>query len=93
MDGANDMKSMSMIVREITSSLPRIKGLGIFLAFIAKAFKKAGGPEMEVMVFGNKMLLNPSDYIGNFLIFTPQWYDYREIKFLEGIIKKGDYIL
>lgn len=82
-----------MIVRAITSRLPRIKGLGILLSLISKYFKGAGVPEMEVVVFGNRMLLNPSDYIGNFLIFTPQWYDYKERKLLEKILTKGDYVV
>ena len=93
MNGAKDMKVMPMIVREITSRLPRIKGLGVILAFVANSFRNASSPEMEVIVFGNKMLLNPCDYIGNFLIFTPQWYDFKERKFLKGILTKGDYVV
>lgn len=90
---SNDTKSVPIIVREITSRLPRIKGLGVVLALIAKYFKKAGVPEMEVDVFGKRMLLDPSDYIGNILIFTPQWYDHKERKFLEKILTNGDYIV
>ena len=82
-----------LLVREVTSRLPRIKGLGIILALIASAFRRQNLPDIEVSVFGKKMLLRPSDLIGSYLIFTPQWFDYRERKFIQNILLKGDYVI
>lgn len=39
------------------------------------------------------MLLDPSDYIGNCLIFTPQWYDSRERRLIEKTLSHGDYVI
>lgn len=87
------MEKFIYIVREVTSRLPRIKGLGLILALIANHFKKRASADIELSVFGRRMLLNPSDAISNVLIFTPQWYDYKERKFLRGVVEKGDYIV
>ena len=79
--------------RELTSRMPRIKGLGIILALIARAFRRQNLSNVEVSVFGRKMLLCPGDAIGNFLIFTPQWYDFRERRIIEKIVSRGDYVI
>lgn len=80
-------------IRAVTSNLPRIKGLGLLLALIANYFRKRARIDIELSVFGRKMLLNPSDWISSTLIFTPQWYDYRERKFLREVLEKGDYVV
>lgn len=81
------------VVRAVTSHLPRIKGVGVLLALIANYFKKRARSDVELSVFGRRMLLDPSDAISNVLIFTPQWYDYKERKFLKRVVQKGDYIV
>lgn len=73
--------------------MPRVKGLGIILALIARVFRRQNLSEVEVSVFGRKMLLNPGDAIGNCLIFTPQWYDFRERRFIKNVVNKGDYVI
>lgn len=85
--------NLMLITREITSRLPRIKGLGIILALIANSFRRKNLCDVEVSVFGRKMLLRPSDLIGSYLIFTPQWFDYRERRFIQNILSKGDYVI
>ena len=85
--------NLMLITREITSRLPRIKGLGRILALIAHSFRLKNLCDIEVSVFGRKMLLRPSDLIGSYLIFTPQWYDYRERRFIQNILLKGDYVI
>ena len=87
------IESMIPAIRTVTSNLPRIRGLGLLLAFIANYFRKRTRIDIEVSVFGRKMLLNTGDWIGNALIFTPQWYDHKERKFLRGILEKGDYVV
>ena len=82
-----------IIAREFTSRLPRVKGLGVVLALIANVFKRQNLPDVEVSVFGNKMLLNPNDRISNCLIFTPQWYDFKERKLIRKILNEGDYAI
>jgi FkbM family methyltransferase len=82
-----------IFVREVTSRLPRIKGLGMILALIAKFFKKRASTDIAVSVFGRKMLLNPGDAIGNVLIFTPQWFDPKERKLIQKILGEGDYVV
>jgi len=87
------MINLLLITREITSHLPRVKGLGIIVALIVRSFRRDDLCDVEVSVFGRKMLLKPSDSIGHCLIFTPQWYDYRERRFIAQILNKGDYII
>jgi FkbM family methyltransferase len=87
------MGKVVLLVRAVTSHLPRIKGVGVILALIANYFKKRSRTDIELSVFGRRMLLNPSDAISNVLIFTPQWYDYKERKFLRRVVQKGDYIV
>jgi hypothetical protein len=82
-----------LVVRGISSRLPRIKGLGIILAIIAGTFRRQKLSSVEVLVFRKKMLLDPSDAISNCLIFTPQWYDVRERLFVEKILNKNDYVI
>jgi FkbM family methyltransferase len=88
-----DAQNLMLVIREITSRLPRIKGLGIVLAMIAKQFRNTHLADVEVDVLGNKMLLNPNDFIGNTLIFTPQWFDHRERRLLDKILSCGDYVV
>lgn len=85
--------SVMLFVRSVTSNVPRLRGLGRILAFIAKFYRNKKLSDVEVSVFGNKMLLNPNDLIGNCLIFTPQWFGYRERQFIQKILTKGDYVI
>jgi FkbM family methyltransferase len=82
-----------LVTREITSRLPRIRGLAFALGFVLRVFRRYEFPDVEVSVFGRKMLLNPSDLIGYYLIFTPQWFDHRERWFIGQILNKGDYVV
>ena len=81
------------LVREVTSRMPRVRGLGRILALIARAFRRQDLPDVEVSVFGRNMLLSPNDAIGNCLIFTPQWYDFRERRLIRKILNRGDYVI
>ena len=89
----NNKLKVLFLVREVTSRLPRIRGLGIILALIASAFRRQNLPNIEVAVFGKKMLLDPNDMISNCLIFTPQWYDFNEMRFIKKILDKDDYVI
>lgn len=88
----NQLKLM-LFTREVTSRLPRIRGLGIILALIARSFRCKNLSDVEVSVLGRKMLLTPSDLLDNRLIFTPQWFDYQERRFIRKILSKGDYVI
>lgn len=61
------------------------------LALVSRAFRRQHLPDVEVAVFGRKMLLKPSDLIGNCLIFTPQWFDPRERRAIKHVLSTGDY--
>ena len=73
--------------------MPKVRGVGVILALLSNFFKRQGSCIVEVPVYGNDMLLDSGDYIGNILIFTPQWYDHNERKILKTIICKGDYVV
>lgn len=79
------------MARAVTASLPRVKGLGVLLAFVANYFRRHQLPDVEVKVFGSKMLLGPGDLIGNALIFTPNYYDRRERRQVAEILGPDDY--
>jgi FkbM family methyltransferase len=81
------------LTRSVTASLPRIKGVGVLLAVVATYFRKQNLSDIEVVVFGSKMLLNPSDLIGNSLVFTPNYYDRLERRQVEEILGSGDYAI
>ena len=87
-----DQRSLVLIVRSITAPIPRIKGLGILFALVAKMFR-SHDVTVEVPVLGNRMRLTSSDLIGNMLIFTPNYYDHAERSWLRKIIKPGDYVI
>lgn len=79
------------IARSVTAGLPRVKGLGVLLAFVANYFRRQQLPDVEVNVYGSKMLLNPNDLIGNALIFTPKYFDRLERREIGRILREGDY--
>lgn len=82
-----------IFIGSLTSRLPRIKGFGLIVALIAGFFRWKSTIDVEVYVFGKKMLLNPSDLIGNCLIFSPQWFDFRERRLIKKILSDGDYVV
>ena len=84
--------SIVLLVRSMTAPVPRVKGLGIAIGLIASAFRR-WNINVKVPVFGNGMNLNTSDLIGNMLIFTPNYYDRAERKWLREIIRPGDYVV
>jgi FkbM family methyltransferase len=88
----NIRRTTLRVVRTFTANPPRIKGFGIALAWIANIFR-GWNEEIEVRVFGKYMRLNSSDYLSNIVLFTPNYFDYQERKFIRRIIKKGDYVV
>lgn len=82
-----------MLIRGITSRIPRVRGLGLLLVPITKFFKGRAREDVEVSVFGRTMLVNPSDQIGNVLLFSPQWYDPLERSLLARLLQPGDYVV
>lgn len=86
-------KKFIIFIGAETSRIPRIKGIGLIIALIAGFFKKRSSIDVEVSVFGKKMLLNVSDLIGNYLIFSPQWFDFRERRLIRKILSNGDYVV
>jgi FkbM family methyltransferase len=86
-------KKFIIFIGAATSRLPRIKGIGFIVAMIASFFMGRSTIDVEVSVFGKKMLLNPSDLIGNYLIFSPQWFDFRERRLINKILSNGDYVV
>lgn len=87
-----DPRSVVLLVRSVTASLPRIKGLGLGIALIARQFR-GRDIRVEVPVFANRMSLSTSDLIGNMLIFAPNYYDRIERKWLQSIVSPGDYVV
>lgn len=83
----------AVLVRRITSRVPKIRGVGLLLVPIARFFKGRACEEVEVSVFGRIMLLNPSDQIGNMLLFRPQWYDPLERALIAQRLQSGDYVV
>ena len=84
-----DRRFLVVFVRSLTAPLPRIKGLGILIGLVAKIFRR-WDVDVKVDVFGRKMILNTSDLIGNMLIFTPNYYDCAEKKWIRSIVGPGD---
>jgi FkbM family methyltransferase len=89
----NKVSRAVILTRGITSHVPRIRGLGVLLALVACFFRKRANEDVEASVFGRTMLLNPAEYIGNALLFTPQWYDPRERAVVTRILHAGDYVV
>ena len=81
-----------LIAKSFTSAPPRIKGLGIALAWVANFFRR-WDVDVETTVFGNRMRLNSSDYLSNIVLFTPNYYDREERAYVRRIVRKGDYVV
>lgn len=90
---SSGVKQTVLVVRALTSRVPRIRGVGLVLAWVANYFKKYSDCEVEVSTCGWKMLLNTGDAIGNVMIFTPQWHDPHERQLIRAIIGQGDYVV
>jgi FkbM family methyltransferase len=79
-------------LRAITAPLPRVKGFGAVIAWIVKPLRH-WDEDVKVKVFGNCMLLNSSDYLSKIVLFTPNYFDRRERKFIKSIVREGDLIV
>lgn len=82
-----------ILVRSVTSRIPRIRGVGLLLVPISMFFLNRAREDVEVRVFGSVMLLNPAEKIGNNLLFTPNWYDPRERALVAQVLESGDYVV
>lgn len=80
------------LARTLTSAPPRIKGLGVILGWVAAGFRR-WNEDVEIVVFGNRMLLNCADYLGNIVLFTPKYYDIKERAIVKSIVGQGDYVV
>jgi FkbM family methyltransferase len=81
-----------LAAKAITSTPPRLKGLGVVLGLVAGMFRR-WDVDVEARVFGNRMILNASDYLGNLVLFTPNYYDRKERALIRRLVQKGDYVI
>jgi FkbM family methyltransferase len=76
-------------VAGLTSALPRIKGVGMLLALVARCFR-GWDVEVEKRVFGSRMRLRNVDYLSHIMLFTPDYFDREERALVSRIVRPGD---
>jgi FkbM family methyltransferase len=88
-------KSRIRFVRLFSSSisrLPRIKGLGVLIAWIANRYKDED-ILIEKAVWGSRMRFRTNDLIGRVMIFSHNYYDHKERRLISQLVKKGDLVV
>lgn len=76
----------------IVSRLPRVKGFGLFIAMVADRYKNQP-IIVEKTVRGSRMRFRTDDLIGRMMIFSHNYYDFRELELISGLVKEGDYVV
>jgi len=92
MTGILDKKTVANVVSSAVRGLPRIKGLGILIRLIGDRFQNQP-IVLEKKVLGSRLRLRTDDLLGRALIFAPNYWDRRERKIIERIVKAGDYVV
>lgn len=72
----------------ITSSFPKLKGMGVLANYLIKFFQRKNRPLITVQRLGITMQLDPMECVDSSLLFYPQLYDYKELAFLSQILNK-----
>jgi FkbM family methyltransferase len=85
-------KEALLAIRHLTAPLPRIKGVGIPIMWIASYFRGID-VDVEAKVFNARMILNTSDLISSCLLFSPNYYDVKERDLIRKIVKSGDLVV
>lgn len=85
-----DIETAVKLLSNTVGSLPRVKGFGVVISIIAQRFKDSH-IVVERSVFGSRMRLRTNDLIGRMLIFSPNYYDRKELRIVKSILVPGDY--
>jgi FkbM family methyltransferase len=87
-----DRETLVSLISGLVRRIPRVKGLGIFISLIADRFKD-DDIAIEKPVLRSMMRLRTNDLIGRSLIFTPNYFDWRERRIINEIVRPGDYVV
>ena len=77
-------------ISSFTSRLPHIRGLGRLANLLIKLYKRKKREIAISQIDGMRFELDPNDILGSMLLFTPQYYEHKEIQFIKDVLKKGD---
>lgn len=85
--------TLMRILSAITSSFPAVPPFGRLSYVIAQQFRSHKLPSITTSVLGSKMFLDPSQMVENALLFSPQWWDVHERRFLARNLTRGDHFV
>jgi FkbM family methyltransferase len=77
----------------ISRMLPPFRGAGRIATAMRALYRRRKRPLVQADVLGAKMILDPHEYVDSSLLFFPQLYDHREIRFLKERLKPGQVFL
>ncbi|HEX4824943.1 MAG TPA: FkbM family methyltransferase [Candidatus Polarisedimenticolaceae bacterium] len=87
------MDAPLVILRAITTRLPRIRGAGIVGNWARDFYARRPRPRVVADVLGLRMTLDPMENVDGSLLFFPHLYDHREIAaLLDALPKDGVFV-
>jgi FkbM family methyltransferase len=77
----------------ITRNLPIIPGMRFLGSIFENIYLRKKRSPISTKIFSYDIVLNPHEAVERELCFSPQLFDWREIKFLKNILRRGDIFL
>lgn len=81
---------MLSLLRAVTTRLPTIRGSGRLVRVLMRLYLRRQRPVVEANVDGHLMELRPGQYVEQWLLFAPQFYERRELRSLTRHLRPGD---
>ena len=77
------------LLRAVTQHLPKIRGAGTVARLFRRLYLRKSRDPVETDVLGNKMCLDPYEWVDGDLLFCPHLCDFKEIAFMQKVLKPG----
>lgn len=88
-----DAPARAPLLARLTARLPAVWGVGALPHALATRYTRADRPPVRARLRGLDLVLRPTNDVETSMLFGPQFYDRRELDFLESQLRPGDTFL
>jgi FkbM family methyltransferase len=81
------------LILKFSRKLPSVRGAGVLGGWLRRLYLRKPRMPLKAPVLDFMMRLDPAENIDSALLFYPQLYEHREIRFLRDHLREGDVFL